>query len=1193
MKPSTSGKTSTPKAPGADIIINATPNELRVALIEEGRLAEIYLDVPDKQRTVGSIYLGRVQKVLQGMNAAFVDIGLEQDAFLHFSDVGSAFDEFREFLDGDDDDDEKGETAEAGEKKAPAEQKAGGRKEGPRSAKKEASRAAEQKNEAKQTDARGSNERRSDAGKSEGKRDDGERKAEARPADRSASERKPDTAAAMADSPVESPVPDEAAESSAQTADQLADENGEGRKKRRRGRRGGRRRRKQREGEEELSGDERKDAAPTAAQEEPQRRDDRNRNNRRDRDHRAEQRQRAPESPVEVAPGPRVAPAAAETSPPLLRDRNVKTASPAETAATPAPEASAPRRAAKRGAAAEAAGESAPAVESPAAPTKRRAAKKEVATATDQEAAAAPKRTSRKKSSPPETDSVAHTAAETIVGATPARRSTRSKSASTATTAPESAEAPAPTRRRTTRSKKSEDGDAPVRSGTVASALPTFQTKRSGTITIALERGQDIMVQVTRESYSSKGVRVASKISLPGRFLVLLPLDPGIGISRKVQSEKERRRLRRIARSILPEGHGCIIRTVAEGRDEEVIRQDLTSLVERWKMMEERVRQTEPPALLYRESSIAGSMMRDLLTRDVGRIMIDNREMYDALTDYVAWAAPWMVGNVHLHTGPQPVFEQYGVERELERMMEPKIYTPSGGYIIIDRTEAMTVIDVNSGRFVGKKDQEQNALKTNLEAAREIARQLRLRDVGGLIVVDFIDLDDERNRKKVYDELKREMRNDKAKSVVLPMTQFGIVQMTRQRIRQQVVETLTQPCACCNGTGSLRSRSVAARALERWLERFRAGSRERQLTLRAHHDLVSYLSEGEGVGSRLTEIMRRTGINLVVVPDGALGLDSFHLLSVRNGTDITREFARDKRGNASATPLPPYVLPAGVAPLEESPREERARREERREEQRDGRNRGEQRREEAGTPGTGAPSKKEDRNEGTKRAKPNEQRAPQGARHQKDRRNQQRTPQQTGQPATAASPAPATEAEQSVEQVQQQRHSPRNERRHHPTRRDGRAGRAAEERAEAVPAEQPQPAAAPQPSPMPPEETAKQPAKPRGRATKARNQKDAEPVQAPVEQQPQPEQKTRRGGRKPKEQAPEQPSALVDAQPESPAEAKPKRRASSRAKKGAETPEVPGPSGDASAAPSDEPKQSTTKRAPRKSTRGTKAETPQ
>jgi ribonuclease G len=486
----------------------------------------------------------------------------------------------------------------------------------------------------------------------------------------------------------------------------------------------------------------------------------------------------------------------------------------------------------------------------------------------------------------------------------PARAATASKKKATkgsAAPAPDPEAEPAapkaPRRTPTKRAAKPKKGDGgpegdSTGSGTMDAKLPTFQTKRSGEVTIALERGQDVIVQVTRESYSSKGVRVSTKVSLPGRFLVLLPLDPSIGVSRKVQQMKERRRLRRIATSILPEGHGCIIRTNAQNKDGDVIRQDLVNLIEIWRSIEEKLRVADKPQLLYRDQSVANTVMRDLFTPDISRVVIDNRALYRQIKDYVEWAAPALADKVELHTGVRSLFDETGIEKEIDKIYQRRVWLPSGGYLILDQTEAMMVIDVNSGRYADSKEQELNSLRTNMEAAREIARQLRLRDIGGLIVVDFIDLYSEGNRKKVYDEIKREMRRDRAKAVVLPMTQFGLVQMTRQRIRAQVLHTMTEPCPVCTGSGLVMSKSTVARRIERWLQRFKDNSKEFRLMLRANPTILDYLTEGEAV-SRLTRMMLKYFVRIKVVPDDSLPIEEFHFFSQRHQIDVTDKFLKE------------------------------------------------------------------------------------------------------------------------------------------------------------------------------------------------------------------------------------------------------------------------------------------------------------
>ncbi len=406
---------------------------------------------------------------------------------------------------------------------------------------------------------------------------------------------------------------------------------------------------------------------------------------------------------------------------------------------------------------------------------------------------------------------------------------------------------------------------------------------------ITLETDHPILVQVTREAFANKGVRVTSRISIPGRFLVLVPFEPGIGISRKVYSVRERTRLRSIVRSLKPKELGVIIRTVAENKEESALREDLEKLLEQWREIEKKAREIQPPTLMYRDPSLTSSVMRDLFTPDITRIVIDSRKMYREVMDYVEWAAPNLTGTVELYRGTNSIFDSFNIESQIEQTLTRKIPLPSGGYLFMEHTEAMVVIDVNSGRYAARREQELNSLKTNLEAARIIARQLRLRDIGGIIVIDFIDMTEERNSKKVYDEMRKELRNDRAKSSVLPLTEFGLMQITRQRIRQSIVHTLSETCPVCGGTGLLVSRGTIVRQIERWIERFRAGSKERSLILKVHPTLSEMLAKGFISPLRRLELKYLIRIKLEL--DETLMGDDFKFFSARQKKDITTEFS--------------------------------------------------------------------------------------------------------------------------------------------------------------------------------------------------------------------------------------------------------------------------------------------------------------
>jgi len=405
---------------------------------------------------------------------------------------------------------------------------------------------------------------------------------------------------------------------------------------------------------------------------------------------------------------------------------------------------------------------------------------------------------------------------------------------------------------------------------------------------IQLEKGQEIIVQITKEPVGKKGVRVTSEVSLAGRFLVLLPFDGKIGISKKISSFKEKRRLRKIVQTILPEGFGVIIRTVAEGKDESSLTNDLKDLIDTWREVEKTVKSEKAPCLLYKDMSTTSSVIRDLFSNDVSRVVIDSRKLHKEIRAYIKYTSAQLLDKIELHKDRRPIFDVYGIEKEIETTLARKVWLKSGGYIIIEPTEAMVVIDVNSGRYAAKKEQEQNSLRTDLEAAREICRQLRLRDIGGIIVCDFIDLDDERNKRKVYEELKKEFRKDRAKVTVLPMTEFGLVQITRQRIRQAILHSFSEPCPACGGTGLVQSRTTTVNQIERWIRRFKSESSERRIVLKVNPQMADALRVG--TFSRLRKLMMKYRILIRLESDTAVHVGEFRCFSTKQGKDITDQF---------------------------------------------------------------------------------------------------------------------------------------------------------------------------------------------------------------------------------------------------------------------------------------------------------------
>jgi ribonuclease G len=415
----------------------------------------------------------------------------------------------------------------------------------------------------------------------------------------------------------------------------------------------------------------------------------------------------------------------------------------------------------------------------------------------------------------------------------------------------------------------------------------TFQTKRSGTVLINLEEGQEVIVQVTREAYHNKGVKVTTKIALPGRYLVLLPSDELLGVSKKISIYQERRRLRGIARQITQKKYGCIIRTAAKGKNEDDLRNDWEDLLESWREIEGRIHASEKPGLVYQDLQLAKSIVRDLFTNQVQRIVIDSKKLFKEIQTYIRRVSPQMEGKIELYSGEKNIFEQFGVERELLKTYKRKVSMKGGGDIVIDQTEAMTVIDVNSGRS-SESNQEQNALGTNLEAAREVARQVRLRDLGGIIIVDFIDMQQENNRKKLFNEMKKEVMRDRAKTVIYPLSQLGLLQMTRQRINQNIVEKITDTCPMCRGTGRITSKAVLMNDIERWLRSFRKKSREFRLVLHLHPSVAEYITEG--AISILAKLMIKYFVKIKIKQTESVKVDEFKFYSIKQQKDITNDY---------------------------------------------------------------------------------------------------------------------------------------------------------------------------------------------------------------------------------------------------------------------------------------------------------------
>jgi ribonuclease E len=343
--------------------------------------------------------------------------------------------------------------------------------------------------------------------------------------------------------------------------------------------------------------------------------------------------------------------------------------------------------------------------------------------------------------------------------------------------------------------------NAVLYAGEVNYSPEDLEGKQAPRIEQVLKSGQSVLVQVTKDPIGGKGARLTAQISMPGRYLVLVPNSNVTGISRRVP-DAERRRLKAILKKIRPEGHGVIVRTAAEGADEEALEADVRRVLDEWYAIEKRAKRAKAPAILYEEPELTVRVVRDLFTDEEYRELVtDSERVYTLVTQYLSGVAPDVLPKVRLHKGKLSVFEELHIVEQIHKGLDRKVWLPSGGYLVIDRTEALTVIDVNTGKSVGKTNLEETVVNTNVEAAREVARQLRLRDIGGMIVIDFIDMLLEQNKQRVIDTLREEMAKDKTRSQVFDISPLGLLEVTRKRVSGGLLESFSETCPTCEGRG--------------------------------------------------------------------------------------------------------------------------------------------------------------------------------------------------------------------------------------------------------------------------------------------------------------------------------------------------------------------------------------------------------
>lgn len=428
-------------------------------------------------------------------------------------------------------------------------------------------------------------------------------------------------------------------------------------------------------------------------------------------------------------------------------------------------------------------------------------------------------------------------------------------------------------------SEELDDDDAPVQ--------VVRKTRRAGIETV-LKKNQDVLVQVIKEPISTKGPRVATEISIPGRFLVLVPDDDHIRISKRITDWGEKRRLKKVVAPLRPEGFGLIVRTEAEGIAEDDFASDIKRLQKLWAKLKRKADTMSAPALIHKEADMMVSMIRDVFTDDVSRVLVDNRDDYKKVIQFARQVAPHLKDRVQLYKGQQPLFDMYNLETEIDKMLSRKVWIKKGAYIVIDQTEAMVTIDVNTGRFVGGRDQEQTIFETNLQAAREIARHIRLRDIGGLIVCDFIDMYSRENRRRLYEEFKRAFQHDRAKRGINPVTDFGLVEMTRERVRPSHMHTLSEPCPHCSGLGRIVSKENLATKIERWFIRAKAANKYDKFHLIVNPNLA--VSMAENSVNRIERLMKAHKFRINLVRDTTLPQYEYKIYNADDNTEITEQY---------------------------------------------------------------------------------------------------------------------------------------------------------------------------------------------------------------------------------------------------------------------------------------------------------------
>ena len=393
-----------------------------------------------------------------------------------------------------------------------------------------------------------------------------------------------------------------------------------------------------------------------------------------------------------------------------------------------------------------------------------------------------------------------------------------------------------------------------------------------------LSEGQEVLVQISKEPLGTKGTRITSHITLPGRYLVYMPTVDHIGVSRRIKDEKERRRLREVILTMKPSSGGFIVRTASEGAESEDIRNDMEFLLRLWNNIQKKKESSTAPSLIHSDLTMVLRVIRDILSPQVNRIIIDSKDEYENILSFINTYMPKQKFEILHYEKEEPIFDAYGIEMEIDKILGRKVWLKSGGYIVIDMCEALVAIDVNTGRYVGKRNLADTILKTNLEAAKEIAYQLRLRNIGGIIIIDFIDMEREGDREKLFQAFEEALRKDRQKTSIFEISELGLVEMTRKRTRENISRILSEPCPYCEGAGLIKSKTTVCYDIFREIERSTSALGGHSILVEVNPEVADLLYEEER--ERVEELEKRLEKKILIKGKAGFHQEQFNIIEV-------------------------------------------------------------------------------------------------------------------------------------------------------------------------------------------------------------------------------------------------------------------------------------------------------------------------